>query len=419
MRLLAYTRSRVDLLLQEIERLDQSEFPYPHSRDALHAIRDVFTRKRKRLRELPDNSSTARMECAIALRDLFRFLPLLGFILRSTNVRNSFEVVKPLYRTCSRLLEDSPPGAKELKLILSSEWNYSPVTYPEFPNLPGFVLIGFPAPESSNPLLIPLSGHELGHALWARKKLEAQFSAKIEEALLKAIADRWQDYKATFRVDELNYNQLRTDIFSVQTWTPGKTWAMKQAQEVFSDCVGIKIFGTSFLHAFAYLLAPGNVGVRLVTYPKMTQRIEYMIRAAHSYSAVIPLDYKEEFDNCPEPPLTPSDKFMLDAADEAMSDVAEDLIKEAGRLAAPGATRNDDSEVARIYQRFKLAVPALECKSVVDILNAAWRGFEDDELWRDLPQVRENKESVLRELALKNLEIYEVEQLAKEGGKLA
>ena len=35
-------------------------------------------------------------------------------------------------------------------------------------NLPGFVFIGLPAPESANPFLIPLGGHELGHSAWTQ-----------------------------------------------------------------------------------------------------------------------------------------------------------------------------------------------------------------------------------------------------------
>mgnify|MGYP001286141063 CR=1 FL=1 len=149
----------------EVARLRQSEFPYKHSVEALDRIDKLFTRKLARLNAFGHSSDPAivSQECALALRDVFRYLPLLGFILRSTNVRNAFEVYGPLLRLASAVLEPGvAKGDRRTRLLLSSEWDYSPHVYTEIADLPGFVLIGLPAPESSNPLLVPLAGHELG-----------------------------------------------------------------------------------------------------------------------------------------------------------------------------------------------------------------------------------------------------------------
>jgi hypothetical protein len=56
-------------------------------------------------------------------------------------------------------------------------------------------------------------------------------------------------------------------------------------------------------------------------------------------------------------------------------------------------------------------VPAEHCKNIADILNAAWLGFGDSLLWADIPQVRQKKDKVLKELVLKNLEVFEIEQI--------
>jgi hypothetical protein len=94
--------------------------------------------------------------CQIANMTISRFHSLLRFVLRSTNVRNAFELFDPLLRMSQKLI------GKDTKLILSSEWSFSPFTYVGvFPELPGFVFIGIPASESGNALIIPAAGHEL------------------------------------------------------------------------------------------------------------------------------------------------------------------------------------------------------------------------------------------------------------------
>lgn len=156
-----YSVSRLKGVLEEIGRLKESEFPYQHSQDALDRIEKLFISHKTRLESLAPDKKPAIVQqfCSAALTDLFKYLSFLGFILRSTNVRNAFEVYGPLLRLSRKVL------GLDTKQILSSEWEYSPFTYRPIAELPGFVLIGFPAPESSNPLLIPLAGHELGHTI--------------------------------------------------------------------------------------------------------------------------------------------------------------------------------------------------------------------------------------------------------------
>ena len=169
MSILAFAIARLKAFLTEVEQLDECEFPYEHSRVALRRIRDLFQKKLSLLESFDSKSdpSVLKQQCILSLSALFDYVPLLGFVLRSTNVRNSFEIFGPFLRLSRDLLE---PGVERVnqktRLIISSEWDYSPFVYGEIPDLSNFVLIGLPAPESSNPLLLPLAGHrELGHAL--------------------------------------------------------------------------------------------------------------------------------------------------------------------------------------------------------------------------------------------------------------
>lgn len=158
---------RITAAIDEIERLRESDFPYPHAREALVELDRMFRAQLDVLRRIPEGAAVhvTNNACSASLYQLFVYVPILGFILRSTNVRNAFEAYSPLLRLARSLL------GRDTKLILSSEWDYSPFVYMPMTDLPGFVLIGLPAPESANPLLVPLAGHELGHWLWQAANL--------------------------------------------------------------------------------------------------------------------------------------------------------------------------------------------------------------------------------------------------------
>lgn len=154
-----HARKRVTAVIEEIDRLKQSEFPYMQSRDALDLLEQRFKEQQHVLSKISPATltSVSYSACSTSLYELCIYVPILGFILRSTNVRNAFEAYAPLLRLTRSIL------GVDTKLIISSEWELSPFVYRSMTGLPGFVLIGLPAPESSNPLLIPLAGHEVGH----------------------------------------------------------------------------------------------------------------------------------------------------------------------------------------------------------------------------------------------------------------
>ena len=165
-----YARQRVRAVQAEVHRLQESEFPYEDSEKALEVLQTRFGSLLEQMQTLrPDNDpAVVARRCAESLRILYQYLPLLGFILRSTNTRNAFEQYYPLLRLAGDLLEPGvEPRKRRTRLVLSSEWEYSPLVYSEIPDLRGFMLLGFPATESGNMLLAPLAGHKLGHSLWS------------------------------------------------------------------------------------------------------------------------------------------------------------------------------------------------------------------------------------------------------------
>jgi len=416
MSLLNYASGRIESVLFTIKQLKGSEFPYSDSKDALNKIEELFEGILSNLKSLEDkaNPDFVKQLCALSLRSLFRCLPLLGFILRSTNVRNAFEVFGPLLDVSKKALEpEIEAGKQTTKLLLSSEWGYSPITYPEIPYLPGFVLIGFPAPESSNPLLAPLSGHELGHSVWTKHGLRQHFSPKIQEKILAYIRAHWKEYNAIFP-SVVSPKQLDINLFARQTWLLSLQWALKQAEESFCDFLGLFIYGTSFLQAFAYLFAPNVLSPRSVNYPDSMTRVRNLLRAASSYKYDVPRDFDDMFQSRPQPQLAPADKFRLSVADSSLYEIVDSLINKAEEIISSSEVpKPNHDEIKRIYERYKIIVPAKECKSLSDILNAAWKAYEDPELWRSTIDVAKEKDRILKDLVLKNIEIFYVEQILR------
>jgi hypothetical protein len=278
--------------------------------------------------------------------------------------------------------------------------------------LPGFVLIGLPAPESSNGLLVPLAGHELGHSIWSAQRLAGFLEGKLRDKVISQIRVHWADYQALHPDLKIKKTDLETHIFALQTWTPAVSWALAQSEESFCDFVGLRIFGESYLHAFAYLLSPGWEGPRPFGYPNLQRRAGDLKSAADTYGVMAQNDYPALFEDLPEPPGTSTDKsFLLSLADTASASILVDLINKAGEIVSDSSISLPSSnKVEEIYTRFKNVVPAQGCENLSNILCAGWKAFHDKALWKGNKQIA-SRDIVLRELVLKTIEGLEIEQL--------
>ena len=413
--LFSCARGRILSALEEISELEGCEFPYQHSRDALLEIKQIFEVYRERLEQLNTLGDQAApdlaLTCSLSLRDLFRCLPLLGFIVRSTAVRNAFEVFRPLLDILRKAVEPKiGKDSQKRKLVLSSEWTYSPLIYHEIPVLPGYAFIGLPSSESDNPLLIPLSGHELGHSVWTTYKMNLEFVHDFVEAIKDYIRDNWKDYTDHF--PNVKKEELDTVLAVQQTWQQAQSWLFAQAKETFCDFIGLRIFGTSFLHAYAYLFAPNVSSPRSVKYPNPIKRVQNLTAAAKDYKFRVPDDYEGMFKDRPLPELTTGEKLQLSIADHVLDSKVNILIKRAKELISKtGIPKPCEKQSGMICERFKFVVPAQKAKSLADIINGAWKAYNDSELWKHLPKINEKKEDVLKDLVLKNIEIFTYEGL--------
>lgn len=420
MSFLGDTKKKIQAFLDEAAHLAESEFPYPGSRLALGRLIQFFTARLANLNQFDqhNNQPIVRQTCALDLQHLTHYLPLLGFILRSTNVRNAFEVYRPLMRLAREILE---PGVakdqRKTELILSSEWDLSPFVYPEAPELPGFVLIGIPSPESANPLLVPLAGHELGHSVWRQDNQAVQrtWEPRIRQAVIAEITANWAAFTTAFQLN-ITQTQFLTNVGALAAmWYPSLRLASRQVEETFCDLLGLRLFGRAYLEAFAYLLSPGPPGARPTIYPAITDRVDNLLLASQTYAVTPDPHYRDQFNPPVLPSMSPLEALCLQLADAARQRLVNDLITAASQaVAASGVTLPSDAERDLTYERFKLVAPREKCPCIADILNAGWRAFRDEQFWKDIPQITEKKDSVLKELVLKNLELFEIEQILKE-----
>jgi hypothetical protein len=416
MEYLRHAQARLRAFVDQTTQLLTCEFPYVHSRTAIQHLRRFFQDELTTVEgfDAASDPNMVKQKCILALNNCFVYLPVLGFLLRSTNVRNAFEGFWPLLRLAQEVLE---PGKKpedcHTKLVLSSEWDYSPLVYPSIPRLQDFVLIGLPAPESENPLMFSLAGHELGHTLWLSKELEKKLRPQIWMFIVKHIETEWDKFQQVFPGLATDKCDLTTDMFAIQAWQPAVLWVLRQAEETFCDFVGLRVFGNAYLSAFAYLLAPNPGGARSEFYPTLRTRVAHLLSAAGEYGVPCSSSYKDLFDDDDaQPTFVPADEFRLRQSDMALSQVVDRLTQEARLLIdATKIVLPSPNETKRIAADLRRFAPAENSASLADILNAAWTLYEDQTLWASIKDFdKKRKEEILRELVLKNIELFEIER---------
>jgi hypothetical protein len=405
MLLLRYARGRLDAFLDETRRLQALRFPYAHSEEALKQIEDCVQGALDDLNLLatdndPDVTKTV---CADALSKLHEFVPLLGFITRSTGARNSFEAYGPLLRLAQQLL------AADSRLIISSEWDFSPFVY-LYPDLSEFVLLGLPATESENPLLLSLAGHEFGHALWRNECLEAVYSGRVTQEIVKNIKLRWSEYSKLH--PQFIQDELEDSIEARRTWDLARHFGLAQTEEIFCDVVALRLFGEAYLHAFAYVVSPHTGHMRALTYPNTRTRAQHLEIASRALEVTPPAGFLDLFEDDPEHQNSES-RFLVSIADAASAALLSELVDRVRQLTSARSIPKCKAEkVGEILSEFRSVVPASSAETLVDILDAAWKCYYDDNLWVNVENIqRDDRLRVLRDLVLKSFEILEVKEL--------
>jgi hypothetical protein len=414
MQALHYSLDRVGAVKRSIDLLKGIEFPYGHSSDALDKVEEVFAKLDLYLRTAKGQGNPVDSLCAESLRKCFEFLPLLGFILRSTNVRNAFELHGPLLRVARRLL------GPETKMVISSEWDQSPFIYADIPEMQDFVLVGFPATDSSNPLLVPLAGHELGHGIWLKRDLARAYRDELLQTIIATIIDD-QSYRSKFaklyEYDESDINlSFWSDIEHLSILGFAHEWAKAQAQESFCDLIGVGLFGSAFMDAFAYLLSPGEVS-RYPFYPSTRTRFRHMLEHARVFGFTMDKEYYELFTvESQAAGFDDKAQLQLQLADLAVESIIGKLTLNAKEILDElHFSPPDPSNVQSIMARFRLRTPAIHANNIGNILAAGWQAYHDPGLWNKSMSADDARRTErLKEIVLKSIEILDIEERQQE-----
>ena len=389
---LASARRRVRAFVDQIVELEASDFPHRDGLDALGVIRkELEYYLNDFLDTLPPTLSDAVVDgiCADISSTVSTYTEVLGFILRSTNVRNAFEAHFHLKRLVGQAI--SP----KVKLIMSSEWNFVPFTYPmTLDLLPDFVLVGAPAPESGNVLLFPLAGHEIGHSAWRKYAMRPHLQTQVTRAVAHAIDAAHEARTRVLTNAGASLPNLQNVVLEM---------ALKQLEEIFCDLFGLYVFGPSYIYAYEYFLAPGG-GNRSPFYPSSTDRVGYLIAGASKLGIEVPLEVFGRWR-----PSTPRTGLNADAvafADAAVAKVFPKMMQRTFKLLEDRSVARPRVEaIEQLLEAFKRRVPDDDGATFPEIVTAGWLylrqrgGLATDS---DRPEY-----DMLGELMLKSIEVAE------------
>ena len=143
-----------------------------------------------------------------------------------------------------------------------------------------------PASETSSALLVPLAGHELGHAVWRNRALGGGAHATLQnrgEELFKKNMNEFRKLFPEYNPDDIVAKEVLPESIAAAVGD-----AVFQAEELFCDMFAYSIFGESYVYAFAYILAPGLGRVSGTKYPTYKTRIKVLKKIAEAEGDILP-----------------------------------------------------------------------------------------------------------------------------------
>ena len=404
---IAFAKEKVRAALAQIAHLKSTEFPYDEPRSALTTLEKLFETDLGRLEQLDTGSDAdlRQQTCAHSNMNVAIYHEVLGLILRSTNIRNAFEIYDPLLNISKQACGPAT------KLILSSEWSFSPLTYTAvFKELPDLIFIGLPATEAGNSLVVPLAGHELGHSVWrsTTNKVKIALETKLQAQIIAHFEANWSEFKQTYSINAPP-ERLIQDLFLQSILARSIKLGVRQIEELFCDLFGLYLFREGFLYAFAYILSP-NLGERVLYYPKLAVRIGALKAGCGRFGTTWPANFKSFFQE-PSRRLGKKEEFVVRMADAASESLVKDVLDSVGNYSsAQNLPMASDSERDRIAHQFRSLSPASSAKTLADIINAGWAMRLDTSAWASYSFSDEAARRVLNNLVFKTVEVMEFER---------
>ena len=392
---------RLAAVYREIDRLHIEGLLLRDAEIALQALRGQCQDQMYNV-STASSDKALRIACGASLQQLRAVLvPMLGMIVRSSNLRLAFELYYPLKRLVAFLSgRDVDAGPV---LLLSSDWQYYPDTH--VGQSLDIVILGFPAVESSNSLIVPLVGHELGHNIWFDKKLKHEFDSRVSELLRDAILEEYWDALVSQDLGPVKLEDLqqsRDDDPQVADVVQNLAKiALGQLEEYFCDAVGLRLFSEAYLQSLCYLCLPGFPQQNAV-YPQFRDRLRRLESLSSRIDVQWCVDSNQSYDY----------SVASDAKSSIVSLVVEALIHDVQQLALDVldsrlVPRRDPVRVEHIAVQFRTLVPASGRQNLTDLINAAWLAGQDEEAAHKYGLDKLQWREVVNQMTLKSCEVTE------------
>lgn len=364
------TKAKLSGVKQYVKHILDGDFPFSSGNRALRKLLKVFEELEKSL----DRASSTKSEESIRIYanlinlKIYQALPIMGFILRSTNVRNAFELLDPFQVIAENVL--SGPA----HVMISAEWDYIPFAYPQtLEDLKSFVLIGMPGSEVGNPLIMPLAGHELGHAVWRNHSIGGAVNTTLQYHVNSSYTREMKTFKRLF--PEYRENDLHRKELLPESQALSVVYANFQAEKLFCDMFGYALFGESYLRAFAYILAPGDGRGPSPKYPTHKTRVDTLREIAEAEGIMLPrlseLHLSDEAHRG-----SPSNRFIVSMAESSVSQIKKGLWQRVDDIIKTNnLCRPSESMALKHLREMRMGIPAHKPRCLGDIVNAGWLHF--------------------------------------------
>jgi hypothetical protein len=409
---LRHSIQKIEAALELVKEFKAIKFPHPDSTAAINEVAKLLEKHKELLNDAKDETLSQETQTG-SNSFVSEALEMLGVVANSANVRNAFEVHGPVLEMARNVI-----GDRGTALILTFEWDYQPYTVPQnHPQFPRFVIIGLPASEASNALVLPAVGHELGHVLWLKQDMKTALAPRVNEETIKLIKSKYRDkYQALFKISADDAGSEEID--NTSTWGQAAEYCLRQIEEIFCDFAGLFLFGRCYLECFEYMLSPALHQMRAPEYPTVKVRAEVLASNSVKIGVAAHINFEEQFAAQKSPFEDADEKFFdrdtemfeLELADEVARAMANEIADRVFTLCRDRGLAPPDSESAEdIKEHFLKGVPAEKTAGLGQIANAGWLTYEDANFMAGEPN--QQRMAALNELVLKSIEIYEIERI--------
>jgi hypothetical protein len=236
-------------------------------------------------------------------------------------------------------------------------------------------LLRLPASEAASALLLPLAGHEIGHAVWRNLGIEGSVASTLQYRCVDLYSHAMPNFQKVFSDYDPN-DMVSRDILP-SAIGESVEYGVRQAEEIFCDLFAYAIFGASYLHAFAYIVAPGSGGVRDPHYPSHASRISVVSEMAAAEGCKLPNHKELGFAN--ETRRGDSrHRFKVQKAQESVAAIKQGLWKRVLEIVESSELqRPSDTLANRHLKEFGIGIPTHQPVCLGDIVNAGWLRYAE------------------------------------------